>query len=329
MENFSINEDNFGLYKSMINDYEILFSLSSGEYNKEKLQGKIKNLSIIAMLSFGVSLLFLPNFITLIIASLGIVSVSHSYVELKTLKSRINKQIKEKYSIEVIDYETLINLMQEYEIARASVKLEREEETKSEPTETLTEEKIKDIFSYLAYDEEENIPQEEIPESLKKLIETKRYNMKAKNINDDNLEINEENYAAYERLMEDYISLTKHPDSKYNLDNNAENFFDKLIFIPITTLIGLVATTSFESPIPFILVSATGILTMIYSLVKYDTIGKNLKQELKKRHPNIDTDVDFQELDSKLYEYVRSTITRNQEILAHEEYNSYRICILS
>ena len=121
--------------------------------------------------------------------------------------------------------------------------------------------------------------------------------MKAKNINDDNLEINEENYAAYERLMEDYISLTKHPDSKYNLDNNAENFFDKLIFIPITTLIGLVATTSFESPIPFILVSATGISTMIYSLVKYDTIGKNLKQELKKRHPNIDTDVDFQELD--------------------------------
>ena len=88
--------------------------------------------------------------------------------------------------------------------------------------------------------------------------------MKAKNINDDNLEINEENYAAYERLMEDYISLTKHPDSKYNLDNNAENFFDKLIFIPITTLIGLVATTSFESPIPFILVSATGISTMIY-----------------------------------------------------------------
>ena len=57
--------------------------------------------------------------------------------------------------------------------------------------------------------------------------------MKAKNINDDNLEINEENYAAYERLMEDYISLTQHPDSKYNLDNNAENFFDKLIFIPI------------------------------------------------------------------------------------------------
>ncbi len=174
MENFSINEDNFGLYKSMINDYEILFSLSNGEYNKEKLQGKIKNLSIIAVLSFGVSLLFLPNFITLIIASLGIVSVSHSYVELKTLKSRINKQIKEKYSIEVIDYETLINLMQEYEIARASVKLEREEEIKSEPTETLTEEEIKDIFSYLAYEEEENIPQEEIPESLKKLIETKR-----------------------------------------------------------------------------------------------------------------------------------------------------------
>ena len=31
--------------------------------------------------------------------------------------------------------------------------------------------------------------------------------------------------------------------------------------------------------------------------------------------------MDFQELDSKLYEYVRSTITRNQEILAHEEYN--------
>ena len=145
--------------------------------------------------------------------------------------------------------------------------------------------------------------------------------MKAKNINDDNLEINEENYAAYERLMEDYISLTQHPDSKYNLDNNAENFFDKLIFIPITTLIGLVATTSFESPIPFILVSATGISTMIYSLVKYDTIGKNLKPELKKRHPNIDTDVDFQELDSKLYEYVRSTITRNQESLDHEEYN--------
>lgn len=119
-------------------------------------------------------MLFLPNFITLIIASLGIVSVSHSYVELKTLKSRINKQIKEKYSIEVIDYETLINLMQEYEIAQESVKLEREEEIKSEPTETLTEEEIKDIFSYLAYEEEENIPQEEIPESLKKLIETKR-----------------------------------------------------------------------------------------------------------------------------------------------------------
>ena len=145
--------------------------------------------------------------------------------------------------------------------------------------------------------------------------------MKTKYINKNNLEINEDNYAAYESLMKDYIFLTQDIESKYNLDNNDERFFCKLIFIPLATYIGLEVVMSFESQIPFLFVSFAGISTMVYSLIKYRNIVKNLKQELKNQHPNIDTDVDFQELDNKLSQYVHLTKTSIQQNVDKEEYN--------